>query len=518
MAYTYQPYPTVSVGSSLPLVETILKAEKSDKSFVKTSFVEELLTAQGGLEMEKVWFDLLTCDLNEPCDKVLKALSHPPFFMLSIKPYCTINDNGKWFLNETEWKEALKTCLSLVDTLHSAIYEQLKNIPLTPLFKAQHLYVYEALLEQWKQKRQVSLGIKDLYTFFLNTNKGQETKAILAYAENFMQEMACTVWTENKYLGAERGELLLTKTELEAYNNKSLMWNKDLTSNNIDLIKQAPRFSSVLSLGITLNPDAPNFFLQTSLATMCNRYNDVPVPNVIILTLPTTENDSALIKEHIEELSQHGFLLVAHEKAHLQNVANLPVFSTEESFVPSQVVTHRPKELECDVVRFQNNKEKWVAFVGLLDGYPYEIFTGLQDDEEGIVLPKTVLKGKIIKKTSPNATSRYDFQFENKRGYKTTVEGLSEKFNPEYWNYAKLISGVLRYRMPLIHVIRLVGSLQLKDASINTWTNGVERALKRYLTNGTFAPAQMCSNCGKEELYYIDGNLVCKSCGCSKPL
>ena len=186
--------------------------------------------------------------------------------------------------------------------------------------------------------------------------------------------------------------------------------------------------------------------------------------------------------------------------------------------MPSQVVTHRPKELVCDVVRFQNNKEKWVAFVGLLDGYPYEIFTGLQDDEEGIVLPKTVLKGKIIKKTSPNATSRYDFQFENKRGYKTTVEGLSEKFNPEYWNYAKLISGVLRYRMPLIHVIRLVGSLQLKDASINTWTNGVERALKRYLTNGTFAPAQMCSNCGKEELYYIDGNLVCKSCGCSKPL
>ena len=183
MAYTYQPYPTVSVGSSLQLVETILKAEKSEKSFVKTSFVEELLTAQDGLEIEKVWFDLLTCDFNEPCDKVLKALSHPPFFMLSIKPYCTINDNGKWFLNETEWKEALKTCLSLVDVLHSAIYEQLKNIPLTPLFKAQHLYVYEALLEQWKQKRQVSLGIKDLYTFFLNTNKGQETKAILAYGQ-----------------------------------------------------------------------------------------------------------------------------------------------------------------------------------------------------------------------------------------------------------------------------------------------------------------------------------------------
>ena len=141
----------------------------------------------------------------------------------------------------------------------------------------------------------------------------------------------------------------------------------------------------------------------------------------------------------------------------------------------------RPQVLECDVVRFQNNKEKWVAFVGLLDGYPYEIFTGLQDDEEGIVLPKTVTKGKILKQINPDGTKRYDFQFENKRGYKTTVEGLSEKFNKEYWNYAKLISGVLRYRMPLEHVIKLVGSLSLNDESINTWKVGVERALKKYI-------------------------------------
>lgn len=134
-----------------------------------------------------------------------------------------------------------------------------------------------------------------------------------------------------------------------------------------------------------------------------------------------------------------------------------------------EVTEVRPAVLECDVVRFQNNKEKWVAFVGLLNGYPYEIFTGLQDDEEGIVLPKTVTKGKIIKHKDETGKSRYDFQFENKRGYKTTVEGLSEKFNPEYWNYAKLISGVLRYRMPIEHVIKLVGSLQLKSESINTW-------------------------------------------------
>ena len=149
-----------------------------------------------------------------------------------------------------------------------------------------------------------------------------------------------------------------------------------------------------------------------------------------------------------------------------------------------EVTEVRPKELECDVVRFQNNKDKWVALVGLLNGYPYEIFTGLQDDEEGILLPKSVTKGKIIKQVNADGTKRYDFQFENTRGYKITVEGLSEKFNPEYWNYAKLISGVLRYRMPIEHVIKLVGSLQLQSESINTWKNGVERALKKYLGDG----------------------------------
>ena len=180
-----------------------------------------------------------------------------------------------------------------------------------------------------------------------------------------------------------------------------------------------------------------------------------------------------------------------------------------------EVVEIRPKELECDVVRFQNNKEKWVAFVGLLNRYPYEIFTGLQDDEEGIVLPKTVTKGKIIKQKNEDGHSRYDFQFENKRGYKTTVEGLSEKFNPEYWNYAKLISGVLRYRMPIGNVIKLVGSLQLKSESINTWKNGVERALKKYIVDGTEAKGQKCPVCGGT-LVYQEGCLICKNCGASR--
>ena len=183
---------------------------------------------------------------------------------------------------------------------------------------------------------------------------------------------------------------------------------------------------------------------------------------------------------------------------------------------PPEITEVRPQALDCDVVRFQNNKEKWVAFVGLLNGYPYEIFTGLQDDDEGILLPKSVTKGKIIKQVNPDGTKRYDFQFENKRGYKTTVEGLSEKFNPEYWNYAKLISSVLRYRMPVDRVIRLVSQLQLGDENINNWKNGVERALKKYIKDGTKATGQLCPNCGQETLVYQEGCLICTNCGASR--
>ena len=183
---------------------------------------------------------------------------------------------------------------------------------------------------------------------------------------------------------------------------------------------------------------------------------------------------------------------------------------------PPTVVEVRPRILEADVVRFQNNKEKWVAFVGLLDGHPYEIFTGLQDDDEGILLPKSVTCGRIIKNVDEDGTKRYDFQFENKRGYKTTIEGLSEKFNKEYWNYAKLISGVLRYRMPIEQVIKLVGSLQLNSESINTWKNGVERALKKYIQDGTEAKGKKCPNCGNETLVYQEGCLICTTCGASR--
>lgn len=179
----------------------------------------------------------------------------------------------------------------------------------------------------------------------------------------------------------------------------------------------------------------------------------------------------------------------ANEEAGTENTARTALLSLIDNIImdyrPNGVITEvRPKVLECDVLRFQNKKDKWVAFVGLLDGYPYEIFTGVLDDEDGLVLPKSCNSGYIIKNMDENGNKRYDFQFTNKRGYKITVEGLSEKFNKEYWNYAKLISGILRYRMPIENVAKLVDSLQLENENINTWTSGVSKILKRYTNDG----------------------------------
>jgi ribonucleoside-diphosphate reductase alpha chain len=203
--------------------------------------------------------------------------------------------------------------------------------------------------------------------------------------------------------------------------------------------------------------------------------------------------------------SRSGVLLATNDKKKEKDCIEPPV-----------IVAKRPRELEADIVKFQNNKEKWIAFVGLLNGRPYEIFTGINDEDEGIFLPKNLSKGAIIKNVDESGNKRYDFQYTNKRGYKTTIEGLSQKFNPEYWNYAKLISGVLRYSMPLEQVIKLVEGLDLKDESINTWKNGVERALKKYIQEGVQAKGQKCPNCNQESLVYQEGCLTCTSCGASK--
>ena len=237
----------------------------------------------------------------------------------------------------------------------------------------------------------------------------------------------------------------------------------------------------------------------------------------VTINLPSTVSEELVNRLYVEawksgckgctvyrDGSRSGVLVALEKKTGTQNADEQPH------------VIKRPIELEADVVRFQNNKEKWIAFVGLVDGKPYEIFTGLADDEDGIFCPKSVTKGKIVKSFDDQGNKRYDFEFINKRGYKTTIPGLSDKFNPEYWNYAKLISGVLRYGMPIDQVLKLVGGLELDSQSINTWKMGVERALKKYLPNGTKASGQRCPNCGNETLIYQEGCLICTSCGTSK--
>jgi len=176
----------------------------------------------------------------------------------------------------------------------------------------------------------------------------------------------------------------------------------------------------------------------------------------------------------------------------------------------------RPRILDAEVIRFKNGEEDWISFVGLKDGRPYEIFTGLAD-EEVLPIPKSVTKGRIIKVKKEQGNSRYDFQYTDKFGYDNTLGGISHMFNKEFWNYAKLISGVLRHGMPLPDVVNLVSSLRLNNENINTWKIGVERALKRYIPDGTKArKGTKCDNCESENLIYQEGCLICQDCGFSK--
>ena len=348
----------------------------------------------------------------------------------------------------------------------------------------------------YKRRRKVNPNDTDVHVDFVD-EVGDSFEEYIVYHRKFLEWMQINGYdTEKRY----------TQDEIDALVAKSPYYKA--TANDVDWLMKVKMQGAIQqwvdhSISVTVNlPNDVDEALVNRLYVEawrsgckgCTIYRDGSRAGVMIS-----------VSKDDKKKGKHA------EGADVQEVADnrLPCKQPE-------VTEIRPKELECDVVRFQNNKEKWVAFVGLLNGYPYEIFTGVQDDEEGIVLPKNVTKGKIIKSTTAEGTHRYDFQFENKRGYKTTVEGLSEKFNPEYWNYAKLISGVLRYRMPIDHVMKLVSSLQLKDESINTWKNGVERALKKYIVDGTKANGQKCPVCGHESLVYQEGCLICTNCGASR--
>ena len=357
-------------------------------------------------------------------------------------------------------------------------------------------------LPVYTRRRKVNPNDTDVHVDYVD-EVGDSFEEYIVYHKKFLEWMKINgLDTTKKYTQAEINDLVKRSPYYKA------------TANDVDWLMKVRMQGAIQkwvdhSISVTVNlPNNVDEALVNKLYVEawrsgckgCTIYRDGSRSGVMI---SVSKKDKKKKNDNGRETSQDSDLNSSEEKH-------------EHVCMPPQVVEERPQVLDCDVVRFQNNKEKWVAFVGLLDGYPYEIFTGLQDDDEGIVLPKSVTKGKIIKQTNADGTHRYDFQFENKRGYKTTVEGLSEKFNPEYWNYAKLISGVLRYRMPIDHVIHLVGSLQLKDESINTWKNGVERALKKYVTDGTTVSGQTCPICGQETLVYQEGCLICTNCGASR--
>ena len=341
-------------------------------------------------------------------------------------------------------------------------------------------------LPVYKRRRKVNPGDANAHVDFVD-EVGDSFEEYIVYHKKFMEWMRINgIDTEKRYTQDEIDDLVARSPYYKA------------TANDVDWLMKVKMQGAIQK------------WVDHSISVTVNLPNDVDEALVNRLYVEAWRSGCKGCTIY-RDGSRAGVMIQVNEKKKKEEPKPEPVPCKHP-----EVTEVRPQTLECDVVRFQNNKEKWVAFVGLLDGYPYEIFTGLQDDDEGIMLPKSVTKGKIIKQANPDGSKRYDFQFENKRGYKTTVEGLSEKFNPEYWNYAKLISGVLRYRMPIEHVIKLVSSLQLKSESINTWKVGVERALKKYISDGTEAKGQKCPNCGQETLVYQEGCLICKNCGASR--
>ena len=344
----------------------------------------------------------------------------------------------------------------------------------------------------YKRRRKVNPNDADVHVDFVD-EVGDSFEEYIVYHKKFLEWMRVNgIDTEKRYTQEEIDELVARSPYYKA------------TANDVDWLMKVRMQGAIQkwvdhSISVTVN--------------LPNNVDEALVNRLYVEAWRSGCKGCTIYRDG----SRSGVMIAVSKKDKKKKAAAQPANDKVTALANVLAVTEtRPRELECDVVRFQNNREKWVAFVGLLDGYPYEIFTGLQDDEEGIALPKTVTKGRIIKQVNADGTKRYDFQFENKRGYKTTVEGLSEKFNPEYWNYAKLISGVLRYRMPIDHVIKLVASLQLNDQSINTWKNGVERALKKYIADGTAAKGQVCPVCGQETLVYQEGCLICKNCGASR--
>ena len=390
--------------------------------------------------------------------------------------------DAELYANMTKYGRRNIACLTVAPTGTTSLMTQTTS-GIEPVF-----------MPVYKRRRKVNPGDTDVHVDFVD-EVGDSYEEYIVYHPKFMEWMRVNnIDTQKRYTQEEIDHLVEQSPYYKA------------TANDVDWLMKVKMQGAIQK------------WVDHSISVTVNLPNDVDEALVNRLYVEAWRSGCKGCTIY-RDGSRSGVMISVSkkDKKKPQNEGNdMPTAVENPPYKHPEVTEVRPQVLECDVVRFQNNKEKWVAFVGLLQGYPYEIFTGLQDDEEGIMLPKSVTKGKIIKQVNADGTKRYDFQFENKRGYKTTVEGLSEKFNPEYWNYAKLISGVLRYRMPIDHVIKLVSSLQLKSESINTWKVGVERALKKYIQDGTEAKGLKCPNCGAESLVYQEGCLICKNCGSSR--
>jgi ribonucleoside-diphosphate reductase alpha chain len=334
-------------------------------------------------------------------------------------------------------------------------------------------------LPVYKRRRKVNPNDKGVKVDFVD-EVGDSWEEYLVFHHQFNACMTINgYYVQKKY----------TQQEIDAIISKSPYYKA--TSNDVDWLSKVRLQGAVQK------------WVDHSISVTINLPNDVSEELVGKLYLEAWKAGCKGVTVY-RDGSRSGVLIATEEKKE-ETQEQLTVFPTK-----------RPEILEADVVRFQNNKEKWIAFIGLVNGGPYEIFTGLADDEDGILLPRWVSEGLIIKSRNADGTSRYDFQYQNARGYKTTIEGLSHKFNPEYWNYAKLISSTLRHGMPIEKVVDLINSLQLDSEQINTWKNGVVRALKRYVEDGTKAKGQQCSSCTSTNLIYQEGCLTCTDCGSSK--
>ena len=335
-------------------------------------------------------------------------------------------------------------------------------------------------LPVYKRRRKVNPNDKEARVDFVD-EVGDSWEEYVVFHHRFKEWMKINgIATDKNYSQEELNEIVAQSPYYEA------------TSNDVDWLNKVRMQGAVQK------------WVDHSISVTINLPNDVSEELVGDLYLEAWQAGCKGVTVY-RDGSRSGVLISNEEKKDEEDHETLTAFPTK-----------RPQVLEADIVRFQNNKEKWIAFIGLIEGKPYEIFTGIADDEDGILLPRWVEKGLIIKNRNEDGSSRYDFQYQNKRGYKTTIEGLSHKFDPEYWNYAKLISTTLRYGMPIEKAVELTNSLQLDSASINTWKNGVARALKRYVADGTVARKQKCDNCNSSELIYQEGCLTCKDCGSSK--